>query len=182
MIDSSTALLLVDVQKGFLDPLYWGARNNPGLETSIKRILTAFRSRKRPIIHVQHLSKEPFSPLRPGQSGVDFMECATPIDEVIFQKSVNSAFIGTDLEKYLREKQIETLVIVGLTTDHCVSTTTRMASNLGFKVTLISDATACFDRLGIDEKLFSAELVHQVSLASLNKEFASVLTTETLLA
>jgi nicotinamidase-related amidase len=95
-------------------------------------------------------------------------------EEKQFSKSVNSAFIGTELEQYLHEQNISSLVIVGLTTDHCVSTSTRMAANLGFNVTLISDATATFEREGYDGFLYSADDMHNINLASLNGEFCLV--------
>ncbi|XBT19819.1 isochorismatase family protein [Priestia flexa] len=81
----------------------------------------------------------------------------------------------------MKEHQIDTFVIVGLTTPHCVSTTTRMSSNLGFKTYLVSDATAAFGLKGVNNIYYSAEQIQQVSLATLNNEFATVLTTQDLL-
>ncbi len=101
--------------------------------------------------------------------------------EIQFSKSVNSAFVGTGLGKYLHEQRISSLVIGGLTTDHCVSASTRMAADLGFDVTLISDATATFDRHGHNGILYPAEDVHQIHLASLNGEFCVVRSTEEVL-
>ena len=101
--------------------------------------------------------------------------------EHVEEKKVNSAFIGTGLEWYLRKNNFDTVVIAGLTTDHCVSTSTRMAGNLGFQTYVVADATATFDRTGNDGKHYSADDVHSCALASLHGEFATVLNTEDLL-
>ena len=181
MWNKKVALLVIDVQQGFDDPR-WGQRNNPEAEKNIATLLSCFRAHKIPIIHVQHCSTEPDSPLRNEGVGCAFKTEALPdTGEPVFQKSVNSAFIGTKLESYLRVMEIETLVIVGLTTDHCVSTTTRMAGNLGFRTFLVHDATATFNRRGIDGTQFSAEQIHNTALASLDDEFATVIGTGALI-
>ncbi|VEP11355.1 Uncharacterized isochorismatase family protein YrdC [Hyella patelloides LEGE 07179] len=180
-LPDNTALLIVDVQVGFDDPK-WGQRNNPHAEENIYKILQHWRHLNNPIIHIQHLSIKSDSPLRPNQPGCEFKEIICPQqDEIIIQKNVNSAFIGTQLEKHLQEQAIDSLVIVGLTTNHCISTTARMAGNLGFQTFVVSDATATFNRKGADGKLYSAEEIHDVSLANLHQEFATVITTGELL-
>ena len=178
----NVALVIVDVQKGLDDPS-WGTRNNPDAEARIELLLSEWRKKSQPIIHVRHCSQEPDSPLRPDQPGNEFKDEARPISgEKQITKTVNSAFIGTDLEDYLRSRAIGSLVIAGLTTDHCVSTTVRMAGNLGFEVSLVSDATATFDRRGKDGTRYSASDIHNIHLASLNGEFCDVLTTEQVLS
>ena len=170
-------LLVVDVQKGLDDPC-WGRRNNPDAESKIALLISAWRTLELPIIHIRHCSDEPGSPLRPELAGNEFKEEAQPLpDEKQFSKSVNSAFIGTGLEAYLAAHEISSIVIVGLTTDHCVSTTVRMAANLGFHVTLIADATATFDRNGYDGVVYLAEDIHKIHLASLDGEFCNVRST-----
>lgn len=182
MSRSSTALLVIDVQQGLAHPRY-GARNNPDAERHIAELLAAWRSIGSPVIHVQHMSRNPESPLRPGLPGNAFKPEAVPVaGEPVFRKDVNSAFIGTNLEAYLREAGIQDLVIVGLTTDHCVSTSARMAANLGFNVTLVEDATATFERVGPDGTHYTADVMHGATIASLNEEFARVKRTRDILA
>lgn len=178
---NSIPLILIDVQEGFKAP-YWGVRNNPNLEENIDKLLGFWRQLDAPIYHVQHLSKNPLSPLWPTSPGVDFMDFARPRPgERVFQKQVNSAFIGTELESTLRKAGATEIVLIGLTTDHCVSTSARMASNLGFKVTIPSDAVATFNRKGLNNENYSAEQVHLVSLASLDREFATVMSIDSLI-
>jgi nicotinamidase-related amidase len=173
-LSARAALLLVDIQRGMDDPK-WGARNNPEAERRIADLLSTWRATGRPVIHVQHLSLEADSPLRADRPGHVFKEEALPrAGEPVFQKHVNSAFIGTGLEAHLRSNGIEELVVAGITTDHCVSTTVRMAGNLGFDVTVVEDATATFERQGPDGSHYSADLMHRAALASLHGEFATV--------
>ena len=178
-----TALLLVDIQVGLDEyDFYGGERNNPDAESNCKRILDFFRENKLPLIHIQHCSTNPASPLSPEKEGNAIKSIVQPIDaEPVVQKNVHSAFIGTDLKERLETKGVREVIIVGLTTDHCVSTTARMAANLGFQTTVVSDATATFNKIGIDGKNYEAELIHQTALASLKDEFAEIVDTETLM-
>jgi len=182
MILPGAGLLVIDVQKGFDSP-GWGPRNNPSAEAVVAELLGAWRLAGWPVMHAQHVSVEAGSALGPGQPGVEIKPEAEPRKgEAVFQKSVNSAFIGTGLEEYLRSQGIESLVMVGLTTNHCVSTTARMAGNLGFDTYVVDDATATFDRTGPDGVTYPAETVHAVSLASLHGEFAEVVRSTDVLA
>lgn len=180
-LPKNAALIIVDVQDGFDDPV-WGKRNNPDAEENIQRLLEGWRATGRPIFHICHRSKLETSPLHPSSVGFRIKDIVRPLQsEPVIEKQVNSAFIGTDLESRLRTQGIRTLIITGLTTDHCVSTTARMASNLGFETYVVGDATATFDRTGPDGAHYDAEEIHAVNLASLNEEFAIVRMTEEVL-
>jgi len=172
-------VLPVDIQIGLDDWAYWGGeRNNPGFEANVVRLLEATRGANRSLIHIKHNSGNPESPLRPGQPGNDFKPEARPLaGETVIGKSVNSAFIGTDLEMRLRKAGSNRLIIFGLTTQHCVSTTVRMAGNLGFETFLVGDATAAFPMVDTDGAAIDAETVHRIHLASLDGEFARVIST-----
>jgi nicotinamidase-related amidase len=177
----NAALILIDIQQGFDDPAR-GRRNNPQAEQNMATLLHAWRQTGRPLFHIQHLSQDPHASLAANTPGSAIKDIVQPLeDEPLIQKNVNSAFIGTDLEEQLRQADITTLVIVGLTTNHCVETTTRMAGNLGFDTYLVADATATFDRYGPDGVLHRAEEIHAMTLTNLNEEFATIVTTEDVL-
>ena len=209
-----TALILIDNQWGFSNPLtisHWGTtRSNPQYETNIQALLSAFRAAKSSstlmeVVHVFHSSTSPESPFHPShpERGIRPLDFATPASdgsEPVFWKTVNSSFIGTGLEAHVHDKGFRQLIIAGLTTDHCVSTTTRMAANMGVvdrypgdgpvrlrsdgthenelnvekgRIVLVHDATATFGKAGID-----SEIIHKVSVASLDGEFADAFSTE----
>ncbi len=177
------ALLLIDIQQGFEDINYWGGeRNNPNAESNTEKLLRFWRANNLPVFHIKHCSTNPNSPLTRGKPGNNFYDFNTPLEEEpVIEKEVNSAFIGTDLQEQLESKDINTLVIVGLTTDHCVSTTTRMAGNFGFKTYLVEDAVATFNKVGANGTVYSAQLIHDTAIASLKDEFATILSTKAVL-
>lgn len=174
------ALILIDIQRGFENIEYWGGqRNNPDAEFRAGELLAFWRQNDLPIFHFRHFSLNPVSPLHESSPGNEFNELVKPAaGEAIIKKHVNSAFIGTDLQARLDDAGITTLIIAGLTTDHCVSTTARMAGNLGYETFVIADATATFNKKGTDGQNYPAQLIHEITLASLNNEFATVVTSD----
>ena len=178
----NTALLVIDVQAGFDDPA-WGPRNNPYMERHIAALLAAWRATPLPIVHILHDSPDASGLLRRGTPGnATKPEARAEAGEPIYRKSVNSAFIGTTLAADLRASHVTALAIVGLTTNHCVSTTARMAANLGFETFVVADATAAFDRAGLDGRIRPATEVHDAALSDLQGEFARIVHTRSLIA
>lgn len=178
------ALILIDIQKGFEeeDVKYWGGRrNNPDAEKNARKLLDVWRQNKLPIFHIQHCSIHPKSKFVEGKIGNEFQEIIKPnVGEQIIKKNVHSAFIGTDLKERLDKSKIKNIIIAGLTTDHCVSTSARMAGDYGYETFVVSDATATFDKVGVDGQKYSADIIHDTALASLHKEFVTVIKTEEL--
>lgn len=174
-------LVVIDVQQGFEERTE--RRSNPGAEANIARLLQAFRTAGRPVFHIRHASIEPDSPLRPDRPGhAPLPEAVEEPGEPVLTKSVNGAFIGTDLERRLREAGSPRVVTVGVQTDHCVSTTVRQGSDLGFDMVLVDDATWTYARRHPDGTLIDPDTLQRVNVASLSGEFCEVTTTDELIA
>ena len=180
--DNSTALLLIDVQKGVNDTAYYGGptgrRNNPDAEGNIISILNRWRDSERTVAFTKHDSREEGSPLKLSlESGQQLDGMETRDGDIIVEKDVNSGFIGTSLELDLRRAGIQRLVIVGYFTNVCVETTTRMAGNMGFDTYLVHDACATVNSIGHDGTDYDPDLVHNMAIASLHGEFCTAITT-----
>lgn len=172
------ALIVVDFQKAIDDPTWGADRNNPDCEANVARLLACWRAHGWPVFHVRHLSREPQSTYRPGQPLCEFKDEARPLPgERIIDKSTNSAFIGTTLERELRDSGIDRVVIAGVITNNSVEATARMSGNLGFDTIVVSDATATFGRRDFDGHWRTSAEVHALSLANLQGEYARVIGT-----
>lgn len=173
-------LLVIDVQRGFDQ---FKGRNNPALETHVAALLRAWRAAKRPVVHVRHDSKEAKSVFRPGLPGNGVKpEAVEQAGEPVVRKSVHSAFIGTDLQARLDRDKRRTLVVCGIQTNFCVATTARMAGNLGYTTFVVGDACATFPHTLLNGSEVAAQMAHDVALAELHGEFATVVATNDVLA
>ena len=180
-IDAATALIPIDVQNGFdLSP---GNVNNPGMEANGLRLLAGWRDAGLPLLHVRHDSIKPGSRFAPGSHGNALRPGFEPQGgEPLVVKSVNAAFIGTDLDLRLRRLGVDSVVLFGLVTDMCVSTTARVAANLGYRTIVVGDACSSFNLVDRDGRAIPAADVHRIHLATLHAEFATVVDTDEVLA
>lgn len=176
------ALVLVDVQQGFDDPR-WGRRNNRDADHNIRRLHGTFGIAGHLVVHVRHDSLDPGSPLHPSQSGNALKNYLRAGPDLLVTKGVNSSFHGTpDLHRWLTAQHVRSLVVAGITTNHCCETTARVAGNLGYDVWFALDATHTFDRKGPDGTLLSADQLAQATAVNLHGEFAQVLSTDAVIA
>ena len=177
-LSKDAALLIIDVQYAIDEPSWrtFGERNNPQAEDHMSSILCLWRQSDRKVIHIKHESREPNSTYRPGQMGAEFKKCVAPAHgETIIVKNVHSAFIGTNLESFLRDTGISQLVIFGVITNNSVESTVRMAANLGFTIYLVEDASFTFAKPDYTGKVHTAEEVHAMSLANMAGEYCTVI-------
>ena len=177
-IDLDRAVLLpIDMQQAF-DVPPWPRRWNRDVDANGLALLAAWRAAGRPIIHVRHDSVQPGSSLAPGTPGHAFRPGFEPAgDEPLVAKSVNSAFIGTDLDLRLKRLGAKHVVAFGISTDMCVSTTVRTGANLGWDMVLVPDASDCFDLPDGQGGSIAAEDVQRAHVATLAFEFCRAVST-----
>ena len=181
--DKSTALLLVDVQEGVNYVKYYGGpsgkRNNDNAEENMRCLLTEWRRLGKQVAFTRHNSRELNSPLKLSlETGKQIEGLDIHESDIVVDKDVNSGFIGTSLELELRRSGIDRLVVMGFYTNYCIETTVRMAGNLGFDTYLVHDACAAINTLGHDGTYYEADLVHNMSIASLHGEFCTAISKE----
>ena len=181
--DETTALLLVDVQKGVNEVKYYGGpsgkRNNHSAEENMRCLLAEWRRLGKRVAFTRHNSREINSPLKlelETGNQIEGLEINGP--DIVVEKDVNSGFIGTSLELELRRSGINRLVVMGFYTNYCIETTVRMAGNLGFDTYLVHDACAAVNTLGHDGEYYEPDLVHNMSIASLHGKFCTAISKE----
>jgi nicotinamidase-related amidase len=174
-----TALLIVDVQNDYFP----GGKNElvGSIEASlrIKILLEEFRRKSREIIYIQHISKSPTATFfLPSTQGVEIHSNIYPNKEdIVFIKHFPNSFRDTGLDEYCKNKNIDTLVIVGMMSHMCIDTTVRAGYDLGYKIVVIKDCCATKD-LKMEERIVKAEEVQIAYMAAIKGTFGEVTTVE----
>ena len=181
--DDTTALLLIDTQKGVNDTFYYGGkngrRNNLKAEANIISLLEKWRDAEGRVAFTRHDSREQNSPLKLNLESGEQLEGMDPgKGDLVVTKDVNSGFIGTSLELDLRRLGVQRLVVAGFFTNVCIETTVRMSGNMGFDTYLVHDACAAMNCIGHDGTDYDPETVHNMAIANLHGEFCTAITTE----
>ncbi len=179
-----TALLVIDVQMALANDDAAGAeRSCPEAEDNIAALLKAFRASGDHVVHIHHHGTDPDDPFHPDAPGSAVQPVAAPLDgEPVVIKTGSSGFIGTPLRDILQETGIERAVLCGATANHCVESTTRSAADLGFQPVYAADAVWAYGVTGPDGTTHSGDVIHSVSMATLEGEIATVMRTEDILA
>ena len=181
-LSPNAALIVIDVQREFDEPSH-GRRDNPDAEANIGLLVEAWRAADRLVVRVAQT--EPgtgggFDPESPGHAFKPVIADLVPSLDV--QKEVHSAFNGRpDLDLWLRENEVEQVVICGIQTNRCCESTARVAADLGYDVVFAIDATYTFDKPGPDGSTYPAEQLSAATGATLHQYFATVVRTAQLL-
>ena len=171
------ALLIIDAQQEYFAP--FGKVVLPDGPPAVARIAEMLRWARMadlPVFHIVHESRRPgAATFVPGSPALAIHPAVTPAPgEPIITKHLPGAFTNTPLEVELRSRGIERVIVSGFMTQMCCDTTTREAAHRGFKVTLLSDATAAMDVKAPDGAVIPHDQVHRTHLASLNGFLAEV--------
>lgn len=178
----TTALLIIDMQSFVASRTALGReRVNPDAEQRTADLLALVRSRGLPVIHVHH--DEPGTPVALDQPDGAILPCAMPVPgETVLTKRTSSAFAGTELDAHLRANGIDRIVLTGAVAAFCVTSTTRAAADLGYRVILPSDAVVGFDFPRPDGSRIPAATLLDVTLTLLGADFAEVMPTAAIAA
>ena len=179
----ATGLLLVDLQNDYFPggKMELDRTEQAGLNAG--KLLTAFRSKDRPVFHVRHLSIQPGATFfLPKTDGARIHDCVRPLPgEIVVEKNFPNSFRETDLEEILRKEQVSDLVICGAMSHMCIDATTRAAADLRFACTVIHDACATRN-LEFMEQTIPAPEVHGAFMAALGAAYAKVISLDEFLA
>ncbi|MCL2734472.1 MAG: isochorismatase family protein [Actinomycetia bacterium] len=138
-----TALLVIDVQESFRQRESWQAASDPEVAVQVARLVDFARARGHLVVWVLHSEPGSGTVFDPANGHVRFIAPLAPVaGEPQLTKTSHNAFTTTNLQQILTERGIRSLITCGIRTEQCVETTTRLASDLGYRVTFVADATA----------------------------------------
>lgn len=175
------ALLVVDAQESFRHRPYWSETDAAEFVRNLQSLMDGCVERKVPVVQILH--EEDDGPFAPSTGFVKTLEPLRIRPDAVFHKRYHSALAGTPLAGWLRERGIRRLIVSGIRTEQCCETTTRHASDSGFEVDYVMDATLTFamthPRTG--RKVTAGEIKDRTELV-LSGRFARVVSVEEALA
>jgi nicotinamidase-related amidase len=180
---AESALIVIDVQDSFKARPYWDRRNNPDFERNVERLIASYRDAGLPVVFFLHYDDEP-GPFERNGEHYKLMDFLSPrADEPLYEKTTHNAFTSTSLQYDLLRKGVRRIVVAGIRTEQCCETTTRVASDIGFDVDFVTEATLTFaiPNPETGEEL-SAEDVAERTEYALRGRFARIATVDAIAA
>lgn len=180
MTRETTALVVVDVQESFRHRDYWSPDDVPAFLDRLQSLVDGAKALGVPIVQVLHVEDEGAFSLASGH--VRTLEPLVIAPDVVIHKHRHSALVGSTLPVWLAERGIRRLIVCGIRTEQCCETTTRHASDSGFEVDYVSEATLTFAMTGADGRRWSAQEIKARTELVLAGRFARIATVEQALA
>lgn len=183
------ALIVIDVQESFRKRPYWRAGEAQAFLKNVQTLVDLARARNIPIAQVFHqeLTDDPTDPFSRSSGFVRPMPELSLRPDAVFHKHVHSALFGktsdgVTLDAWLRQKGVDELLITGIRTEQCCETTTRHASDLGYKVRYVTDATLTFPMQSRSGREFSTAEIRERTELVLDGRFAQIVTTDSVVS
>jgi nicotinamidase-related amidase len=177
---SDTALIVIDVQESFRHQMFWSDAHVPAFAARLQDLIDGARVRRYPIVQVFHVGQTPqFAP----ESG--FVRTLSPISidpDAVFHKRKHSALVGTGLDVWLTQRGIRRVIVAGIRSEQCCETTARHASDLGWTVDFVSEATLTFAMTDTAGRTYTAEQIKERTELVLAGRFARIATVDQALA
>ena len=175
-----TALLLIDVQQSFRQRPYWTDADVPAFLQRINALVAGAVERGVPVVRVFHVDDEPAGgPFSLSIGLIRPLDWLAPYDAAfMITKHRHSALAGTDLAIRLRERGIRRVIVAGIRTEQCCETTTRQASDEGFEVDFVTEATLTWDMTTPTGSTLSAAQIRERTATVLAGRFATLCTVE----
>lgn len=180
MSTSATALLVVDVQESFRHRPYWRDSELPFFVECLRSLIAGAQSRKIPVVQIFHV--EDSGPFAPESGYVVPLRDLSFKPDAVFQKRSHSALIGSGLDVWLTQRGIRRVIVCGIRTEQCCETTTRHASDLGYEVDYVTDATLTFPMTDRHGREWTPEQIKARTELVLDTRFARIATVDEALA
>jgi len=177
----SHALLVIDVQESFRHTPYWRDEDLAAYLSAQNRLIAGARAAGVPVVRVFHLQDDggPFS--KAGGHAVPLAGSDPQADHVV-EKHAHSALVGTDLIDWFKARGIDQLIVSGIRTEQCCETTTRHASDIGFKVDYVTEATLTFPMRHAGGRVYSSAEIKERTELVLAGRFARICSVDEALA
>lgn len=172
-----SALLLIDVQQSFEHKPYWRQDDLPAFQDRLLALLAGAKARNVPIVRILHVDPDGEFSLASGW--VKPMAFLPADSAVEFVKTAHNSFTTTGLQRWLTEQDINHLIITGIRTEQCCETTTRVASDLGYAVDYVTEATLTFPmQHPVSGRLYSTAEIKEKTELVLHNRFAKIVSVE----
>jgi nicotinamidase-related amidase len=180
MSSSATALLVIDVQESFRHRPYWRDSEVPFFVQNLQSLIEGAQARKIPVVQIFHVEDSGVFSLESGNvvslRGLSFKP------DAVFYKRCHSALIGSGLDVWLTQHGIRRVIVSGIRTEQCCETTTRHASDLGYQVDYVTDATLTFPMTDRHGREWTPKEIKSRTELVLDGRFARIMTVEEALA
>lgn len=176
MSTSDTALLVIDVQESFRHRPYWSDADVPAFVGRLQALLEGAKFRKIPVVQIFHV--EDSGPFSLASGYIVALEGLSVAPDAVFYKRSHSALVGSGLDVWLVQHGMRRLIVSGIRTEQCCETTTRHASDLGYQVDYVTEATLTFPMTDRHEREWTPAEIRARTELVLDGRFARIANVE----